>query len=128
MPRCTMRRCGKDSWSLVRQQPSVADAPTNWRAPMRLHTTSLNRSLRSTTRARCAAGLALAGAAMLLGALALPSTAQATNGQGHGNQWGPAESVDAGGLLGINTAAGEGCPSETPDAHMLFFASNRAGG
>jgi len=95
---------------------------------MRLHTTSLNRSLRSTTRARCAAGLALAGAAMLLGALALPSTAQATNGQGHGNQWGPAESVDAGGLLGINTAAGEGCPSETPDAHMLFFASNRAGG
>ncbi len=95
---------------------------------MTLHTTQLTGHTRSTSRARCAAGVALAGAVLLLGALVRPTTAQATRDHGHGSQWGPAESVDPGGLLGINTAAGEGCPSETPDAHMLFFASNRAGG
>jgi Tol biopolymer transport system component len=82
---------------------------------------------RATSRARGRAGVALAGTALLLGTLALPSTAQPTANPDHRRQWGPAESVDPGGRLGINTAAGEGCPYETPDGHMLFFASNRTG-
>ena len=95
---------------------------------MRPDMTHPNRPLRSTSAARWAAGVALAGVILLLGALVLPTTAQATRDHDHGSQWGPAQSVDPGGLLGINTAAGEGCPSEAPDAHMLFFASNRGGG
>lgn len=41
--------------------------------------------------------------------------------------WGTASSVDLGGLQGVNTAAAEGCPIESPDGRSLFFASNRAG-
>jgi hypothetical protein len=42
-------------------------------------------------------------------------------------QWGPAAPVDF--PVGtINTAALEGCPIESPDAHYLFMASNRPGG
>jgi hypothetical protein len=33
-----------------------------------------------------------------------------------------------GGVSKINTAALEGCPIESPDGRMLFFASNRSGG
>ncbi|MBI2924423.1 MAG: PD40 domain-containing protein [Verrucomicrobia bacterium] len=42
--------------------------------------------------------------------------------------WGPAVSIDPGGLNNVNTAAMEGCPIESPDGRSLFFASNRAGG
>ncbi len=42
--------------------------------------------------------------------------------------WGPAVSIDPGGLNNVNTAALEGCPIESPDGRSLFFASNRAGG
>lgn len=41
--------------------------------------------------------------------------------------WRDASSVDPGGLLGVNTAATEGCPYESPNGRSLFFASNRAG-
>jgi Tol biopolymer transport system component len=44
-----------------------------------------------------------------------------------GAPWGAASSVDLGGLQGINTAATEGCPIESPDSRSLYFASNRAG-
>ncbi|MEJ2205566.1 MAG: hypothetical protein P8170_15820, partial [Gemmatimonadota bacterium] len=44
-----------------------------------------------------------------------------------GAAWGAASSVDLGGLVGINTAAGEGCPIESPDGGSLVFASSRAG-
>ena len=42
--------------------------------------------------------------------------------------WEPAESIDPGGFNNVNTPALEGCPIESPDGRMLFFASNRAGG
>jgi len=44
-----------------------------------------------------------------------------------GAPWGAASSVDLGGLLGVNTAATEGCPIESNNGRSLFFASNRAG-
>jgi Tol biopolymer transport system component len=43
-------------------------------------------------------------------------------------EWAPAASVDEGGINGINTAALEGCPMESPDGGQLYFASNREGG
>lgn len=42
-------------------------------------------------------------------------------------EWGPAVSVDPGGGSGLNTAALEGCPHESPSGLSLFFASNRDG-
>lgn len=44
-----------------------------------------------------------------------------------GASWGTASSVDPGGLLGVNTAFGEGCPIESPNGRLLYFASPRAG-
>ena len=41
--------------------------------------------------------------------------------------WGPAQSVDPGGVKKINTAALDGCPIESPDGRSLFFATNRDG-
>ncbi|NIP78624.1 MAG: hypothetical protein GWM90_05230, partial [Gemmatimonadetes bacterium] len=41
---------------------------------------------------------------------------------------GTAVSVDPGGAHGVNTAAVEGCPIESPNGQRLFFASDRAGG
>lgn len=41
--------------------------------------------------------------------------------------WNTAVSVDPGGLNNVNTAALEGCPNESTDGRMLFFASDRAG-
>src|SRR5262249_4210073 len=35
--------------------------------------------------------------------------------------------VDPGGRLKMNTVALEGCPMESPDGYMLFFASDRVG-
>ena len=43
------------------------------------------------------------------------------------DQWGPAVSLDPGGLLGVNTFANDGCPHESPDGQRLFLASNRPG-
>jgi hypothetical protein len=43
------------------------------------------------------------------------------------DQWDPAVSVDPHGFLGVNTAANDGCPYESPDGQMLFLASNRSG-
>jgi Tol biopolymer transport system component len=42
-------------------------------------------------------------------------------------QWGPAVSIDPQRLNGVNTSFNDGCPIEAPDAHMLFFASDRSG-
>lgn len=41
--------------------------------------------------------------------------------------WGPASSVDLGGVNHLNTPALEGCPFESPNGRTLFFASNRDG-
>ncbi len=46
----------------------------------------------------------------------------------HYGEWGPAQSIDPGGALGVNTGSLEGCPIESPDAHRIYFASDRAGG
>ncbi len=70
------------------------------------------------------AAASLTATSLLVGWLVAPATAH----WDAAGQWGPAKSVDRGGRLGINTAAGEGCPAESPDGHLLFFASNRAGG
>ncbi len=43
-------------------------------------------------------------------------------------EWGPAVSIDPGGINGVNTPALEGCPIESPNGRSLFFASNRPGG
>ncbi len=43
-------------------------------------------------------------------------------------KWRAPASVDPGGSHHINTAATEGCPIESPDGLMLFFASNRLEG
>jgi Tol biopolymer transport system component len=39
--------------------------------------------------------------------------------------WQAAVNIDPGGLNLVNTGALEGCPSESPDGRMLFFATNR---
>lgn len=44
-----------------------------------------------------------------------------------GHTWGAAVSVDPDGLANINTAALEGCPSESPDGLSLYFVSTRDG-
>lgn len=41
--------------------------------------------------------------------------------------WQPAQSVDPYRTTGVNTSFNDGCPIEAPDAHRLFFASDRAG-
>jgi Tol biopolymer transport system component len=60
---------------------------------------------------------------MSLGTAAL----DAESGGLHYPRWQQATSVDPGGRLGINTVALEGCPIESPDGYMMFFASDRAG-
>jgi hypothetical protein len=67
--------------------------------------------------------LALAGLASVIVALCVATVGHAQ----FFDQWGPAVSVDPGGLLGVNTAANDGCPYESPDGQMLFLASNRPG-
>lgn len=41
--------------------------------------------------------------------------------------WQPAHSVDPLRTAGVNTPKNDGCPIEAPDAHRLFFASDRDG-
>lgn len=41
--------------------------------------------------------------------------------------WGAPKSVDPYRINGVNTSANDGCPIESPDGDMLFFASDRAG-
>ncbi len=60
-----------------------------------------------------------------------PASAQSPAGgppAGLYTEWGPAQSIDPGGTLNVNTAALEGCPIESPDSHWIFFASDRPGG
>ncbi len=85
---------------------------------------SSTRETASIARPASRAVAGLAAAAWLIGALVAPITAHPDQP----GQWNPATSVDPGGLLGINTAAGEGCPYESPDGHLLFFASTRVAG
>ena len=56
------------------------------------------------------------------GAMAGISSVEAHGLKSNAPVWSPAQPVS------VNTAAGEGCPIETPDGLSLFFASNRAGG
>jgi Tol biopolymer transport system component len=42
-------------------------------------------------------------------------------------EWGPAASVDPLRVNDVNTSFNDGCPIESPDGHMLFFASDRSG-
>ena len=67
-----------------------------------------------------AIGLAALAAGALLAAQGLPEE--------HYTQWGPARSIDPGGVLGVNTGFSDGCPIESPDGHRLFVASDRPGG
>ena len=69
-------------------------------------------------------------AAGVLFAANLSSTLYAQGGPPaeHHTEWGPAQSIDPGGALGVNTDALEGCPIESPDAHSIYFASDRPGG
>ena len=41
--------------------------------------------------------------------------------------WAPSAPVDAVDAVGINTAAQDGCPIQSPDGLNLYIASNRAG-
>jgi len=59
--------------------------------------------------------------AIALGLLAVAAPASVA-GRSFGD-WGPAVPE-----TGVNTAAAEGCPIESPDGHSLYIASNRAGG
>lgn len=82
--------------------------------------------------------LALSGAGLLLAAtlaachdasgstapVGVPTASQTKAPAG----WGPAVSVDPGGVHHVNTPAPEGCPIESPDGRKLFFASDRGGG
>jgi WD40-like Beta Propeller Repeat len=66
--------------------------------------------------------LALVAAAALAAALAAVAAA------GHHSAWGPASLVDPVDAVGVNTAASDGCPIESPDGRSLYIASTRAGG
>jgi hypothetical protein len=67
--------------------------------------------------------MVLAGIASAIVALCVASVGHAQ----FFDPWGPAVSVDPNGLIGVNTAANDGCPYESPDGQMLFLASNRPG-
>ena len=58
-----------------------------------------------------------------IGLLAIGVAAEAQNF----GPWGPAVSVDPARLNQINTSFNDGCPIESADGHMLFFASDRSG-
>lgn len=45
----------------------------------------------------------------------------------HFSAWGPAALVDAVDAGGVNTAAQDGCPIQSPDGGSLYIASNRTG-
>jgi hypothetical protein len=45
----------------------------------------------------------------------------------HFSAWGPAGLVDPVDAVGVNTAAQDGCPIESPDGGSLYIASNRTG-
>jgi hypothetical protein len=71
-----------------------------------------------TTTARRATRTAAAGSALVLAALIAPAGASAK----HFSPWSPAVPE-----AGVNTAAAEGCPIESPDGLELYLASNRPG-
>jgi len=70
-----------------------------------------------TTTTIVAAGVFLAAALAAVTAAAGP----------HLSAWGPAALVDPVDAVGVNTAAVDGCPIESPDGHSLYIASNRPG-
>jgi WD40 repeat protein len=68
--------------------------------------------------------LALVAAAALTSALA----AVAALAHPYFSAWGPAALVDPVDAVGVNTAASDGCPIQSPDGRSLYIASTRAGG
>jgi hypothetical protein len=64
----------------------------------------------------------VAAAATLVYLLTI-ATAHAQNFGG----WSAPKNVDVNGVAGINTAANQGCPNESPDGLTLFYASNHSG-
>ena len=75
-----------------------------------------------TSFRRRMSALCLAVSAMVLQPLSVPLL----HAQQFGD-WQLAASVDPSGARGINTSSNDGCPIESPDGDLLFFASNRAG-
>ena len=67
--------------------------------------------------------LALAVAAALVAALAAVAAAGT-----HFSAWGPASLIDPVDAVGVNTAASDGCPIQSPDGRSLYIASTRPGG
>jgi len=57
----------------------------------------------------------------------LSGAALAAGVGGHYSSWGPASLVDPVDGIGVNTAAQDGCPIESPDGRSLYIASNRPG-
>jgi len=97
---------------------TMDSCPKGLGTPSPLHTNV--RTAKKRTRCRVSAAPAVCGL-LLLGAAAIFAARPF-------GEWQPAKSVDAGGLLAVNTPSLEGCPIESPDKHNLFFASNRDGG
>jgi hypothetical protein len=62
-------------------------------------------------------------AVLSIGLMAIGVTAEAQNF----GPWGTPVSVDPLRLNHVNTSFNDGCPIESADAHMLFFASDRSG-
>ena len=58
---------------------------------------------------------------------ALSGAAVAASAGGQFGAWGLASAVDAVDGVGVNTAAQDGCPIESPDGRSLYIASNRPG-
>lgn len=71
---------------------------------------------------------ALAGSCAEGGDSAMAPESARESSQAASGGWGDVVSADPAGLHGINTAALEGCPIESPDGKSLYFASNRPGG
>jgi hypothetical protein len=68
--------------------------------------------------------LALVAAASLIAALAAVTAVAGP----HFSAWGTAGLVDPVDAVGVNTAASDGCPIESPDGRSLYVASTRPGG
>ena len=68
-----------------------------------------------------------AARAVVMATIAVLTLVPAANAQNI-RQWSPAVSVDPERQNGVNTSVNDGCPSEAPDGHVLFLASNRVPG
>ena len=65
--------------------------------------------------------------ALVLALVATVSGAALAASAANFSAWGPATLVDPVDAVGVNTAAQDGCPIESPDGGSLYIASNRAG-